>query len=107
MAYILQNAKLLKGKPYGINQQFPAEIESRRRSLYPVMKEAKDRGKMVRDKLYINNKEYCPVGVQQSQSGETMDFRSAVHSTPTEHRQQRDRQPVKRPRVAPTPDRTH
>ena len=61
------------------------------------MKEAKDRGKMVkmvRDKLYINNKEYCPVDVQQSQSGETMDFRSAVNSTPTEPRQQRDRQPV-------------
>jgi hypothetical protein len=33
------------------------------------MKEAKDRGKMVkmvRDKLYLNNKEYCPVGVQQN-----------------------------------------
>ena len=93
-----------------LNQQFPAEIESRRRSLYPVMKEAKYRGKMVkmvRDKLYINNKEYCPVDVQQSQSGETMDFRSAVNSTPTEPRQQRDRQPVKRPRVALTPDRTH
>jgi hypothetical protein len=74
------------------------------------MKEAKDRGnmvKMVRDKLYINNKEYCPVDVQQSQSGATMDFRSAVNSTPTEPRQQRDRQPVKRTRVASTPDRTH
>ena len=67
-----------------------------------MIKEAKDRGKMdkmVRYQLYINNKEYCPVGVQQSQSGETMDFRSAVNSTPTEPRQQRDRQPVKRPRV--------
>jgi hypothetical protein len=50
-------------------------------------------------------KEYCPVDVQQSQSGETMDFRSAVNSTPTEPRQQRDRQPVKRSRVASTPDR--
>jgi hypothetical protein len=87
LAYIIQNAKLLKGKPYGINQQFPAEIESRKRSVYPVMKEAKDRGKMVkmvRDKLYINNKEYCPVDVHQSQSDETMNFRSAVNSTPTE-----------------------
>ena len=36
------------------------------------MKEAKDRGiivKMVRDQRYINNNEYCPVGVQHSQSG--------------------------------------
>jgi hypothetical protein len=109
LAYIIQNAKLLKGKPYGINQQFPAEIESRKRSLYPVMKEAKDRGKMVkmvRDKHYINNKEYCPVGVHQSQSDETMNFRSAVNSTPTEPRQQRDRQPVKRPRVTLF-DQTH
>ena len=39
---------------------------------------------MVRDKLYINNQEYCPVDVQQNQSGEIMDFRSAVNSIPTE-----------------------
>ena len=41
LAYGLECAKRLRGKPYGINQQFPAEIENRRRSLYPVMKEAK------------------------------------------------------------------
>jgi len=27
-------------KQYGINEQFPAEIEARRRKLYPVMKRA-------------------------------------------------------------------
>jgi hypothetical protein len=36
LAYVLECAKRLRGKPYGINQQFPAEIENRRRSLYPV-----------------------------------------------------------------------
>jgi hypothetical protein len=63
LAYVLECAKRLKGEPYGINQQFPAEIENRRRSLFPVMKEAKNRGKRVklaRDRLFINNEEYVP-----------------------------------------------
>jgi hypothetical protein len=63
LAYVLECAKRLRGKPYGINQQFPLEIENRRRSLYPVMKDATNRGKrvkLVRDRLFINNEEYVP-----------------------------------------------
>jgi hypothetical protein len=63
LAYVLECAWRLRGKPYGIIQQFPAEIENRRRSLYPVMKEAKNRGKrvkLVRDRFFINNEEYVP-----------------------------------------------
>lgn len=58
---VLRHAYRLKGKQFGINEQFPAEIEARRRKLYPVMKRAKREGKtvsMVRDKLFIDGELY-------------------------------------------------
>jgi hypothetical protein len=48
----------LKGKPFGINQQSPLEVENKWKQLYPVMKKAEDNGhftRMVRDTLYIVN----------------------------------------------------
>ena len=56
---VLKNAYRLKGKRFGINEQFPKEIENRRKALYPVMRKAKGEGKkvsMVRDRLYIDGK---------------------------------------------------
>ncbi|VDI03237.1 Hypothetical predicted protein [Mytilus galloprovincialis] len=50
--------KHLKGSDYGVNEQFPPEIEQRRRRLYPIMKEERrKRSKVVlnRDKLYVND----------------------------------------------------
>ncbi|CAC5411232.1 ANPEP [Mytilus coruscus] len=50
--------KNLKGSDYGVNEQFPPEIEQRRRRLYPIMKEERrKRAKVVlnRDKLYVND----------------------------------------------------
>lgn len=50
--------RFLKDTPYGINEQFPAEIEERRRRLYPIMKEEKRKKSkvvLVRDKLYVND----------------------------------------------------
>ena len=38
---VLINAFKLRGKPVSIHEQFPAEIENRRKQLYPVMKQAK------------------------------------------------------------------
>ena len=63
LQHVLANAGRLKGKPYSIREQFPPEIEARRRKLYPVMKEAKSERKhciMVRDKLFIDNVPYVP-----------------------------------------------
>lgn len=60
---VLKSAKKLKGKPFQINQQFPEEIEQARKSLYPIMKEHKQKGdhvKLVRDILYINGQPYNP-----------------------------------------------
>jgi hypothetical protein len=57
LAYVLEMRKL-KGKPFGINQQSPLEVENKWKQLYPVMKKAEDNGhftRMVRDTLYIVN----------------------------------------------------
>ena len=51
----------LKGSQFGINEQFPAVIEDKRRMLYPVMKKKKREGhavKMVRDRLYVDGQLY-------------------------------------------------
>ena len=50
---VLHNAYHLKGKQFGINEQFPAVIEARRRKLFPVMKQAKRERKTV--SMYVIN----------------------------------------------------
>lgn len=48
----------LKGTTYGVNEQFPKQIEDRRKKLYPVLKKARQQNKkavLVKDKLYIEN----------------------------------------------------
>ena len=60
---ILNHGYRLKGKFYSVNEQFPKEIEKRRKQLYPVIKQAKQekkRVKLVRDKLFINGRLYNP-----------------------------------------------
>lgn len=45
------------GKPFGIDEQFPKEINDRRKLLYPHYKQAKRFGKiavMIADKLFVN-----------------------------------------------------
>jgi hypothetical protein len=107
LAYVLECAKRLRRKPYGINQQFPAEIENRRRSLYPVMKEATNRGKrvkLVRDRLFINNEEYVSEEEQITLPAATsMNFKQARSTTPVAPH--RDGRPEKRPRIGSTPER--
>lgn len=55
---------MLKGKNFGINQQYPVEIVDRRKALLPVYKEEKKKKKekgrvrLVADKLYIDNELY-------------------------------------------------
>ncbi|XP_021350871.1 uncharacterized protein LOC110448770 [Mizuhopecten yessoensis] len=56
-ANVLNNARHLKGTQYYINEQFPTEIEEKRRKLYPKMKELRQQGKrvkLVRDRLIVN-----------------------------------------------------
>ncbi|CAG2232197.1 unnamed protein product [Mytilus edulis] len=45
MEHVLSRTYKLKGKTFGISEQFPPEIENKRKELYPVMKKAKLRQK--------------------------------------------------------------
>lgn len=61
--HVLKLSWKLKNKPYSITEQFPREVEDRRRQLYPIRKKARAdnlRTKMVRDKLFIEGKLYVP-----------------------------------------------
>ena len=51
----------LRDTPYAVFDQYPQEVQDRRKALIPVMKSAREAGRrvyMVRDKLYIDNKQY-------------------------------------------------
>jgi len=56
--------QVLTGTDYGVSEQYPQEIESKRKPLYSVAKKAKaDKNntvKLIRDKLYINGELYIP-----------------------------------------------
>lgn len=53
--------KTLAGKRYSVREQFPPEIEEKRKFLYPIAKQARQNKnntvKLVRDKLYVNGQE--------------------------------------------------
>lgn len=58
---IRKSAKNLEGTQYSISQQFPREIQERRRQLVPILKDAKSKGQKAHiavDKLYIDGKLY-------------------------------------------------
>ncbi|CAG2197849.1 unnamed protein product [Mytilus edulis] len=70
---VLRNTNKLKGKSFGVNEQFPEEIETRRKKLYPVLKKARQEGKqvkLVRDKLFINGKQYQSTEEEQNIASE-------------------------------------
>ena len=53
----------LRQTSYNVTDQYPHEVQQRRRDLIPVMIQARKGGKrasLVRDKLFINNREYVP-----------------------------------------------
>ncbi|VDI28479.1 Hypothetical predicted protein [Mytilus galloprovincialis] len=56
-------ARNLKDTKFGVNEQFPKEVNDRRKLLWPYYKEAKKQGQKThfkRDKLFINGKEIGP-----------------------------------------------
>ncbi|XP_063436930.1 uncharacterized protein LOC134718363 [Mytilus trossulus] len=111
LQYVLENAYRLHNTRYGIKQQFPKEIEDRRKKLYPIMKEAKYNRrnvKLVRDRLYIDNELYeihdeIDTFDRQVHPEERNDATPGnEHSTPNS---QGDRRSTKRPRTSSTPSR--
>ena len=58
---VRKNAFRLAGTDVGIAEQFPPEIQTKRKELWPIMKNKKQDGKrarMVKDKLYIDGTLY-------------------------------------------------
>lgn len=59
-----QAPKTLRGKPFGVREQFPKAVENRRKLLYPEMKRARankqNKVRLVKDKLFINDVQYFP-----------------------------------------------
>ena len=53
----------LAGTRYGINEQYPEEIEQTRRKLYPVLRQLRrqnERAVLIKDKLLVNGREVRP-----------------------------------------------
>jgi hypothetical protein len=118
LRFVLKNANKLRGKPFGIREQFPFEIEQRRRILYPIMKDAKRSNQqvtLVRDRLYINNELYVPrTGVIPTD--EDYENTTPIRSTRTEeaHHQtlpkaspNSEKPPSKRQRKGSSPKQGH
>lgn len=58
---IKSRGKELKGTVFGLNDQFPKEIQERRKILYPILKDSRKNNKrahLVVDKLYIEGQLY-------------------------------------------------
>lgn len=70
----------LAGKPFGINEQFPKEINDRRKLLYPHYKQAKRLGKkavMIADKLFVNGTQIPLSSIHNPASTQRTDPESA------------------------------
>ncbi|XP_069101986.1 uncharacterized protein [Argopecten irradians] len=113
---------LLKGKRFGISEQFPDSVEERRKRLYPVMKHHRSAGhhvSLVRDRLYIDGQLY-----QSETTGNTVNrdtepqptYSEAAQGSSTPNNTQatkrrlstpnsgNDRRPASRARIAPLED---
>ena len=66
----------LGGKHFGVNEQFPVEIENKRKLLYPEAKKARpdklNKVRMVKDKLYVNGTEITVKEVDENEMHEKM-----------------------------------
>ena len=60
---VREQALLLSGTKFRIQEQFPRKINDARKKLFPIMNEARSNGQkvsLVKDKLYIDGKEHIP-----------------------------------------------
>lgn len=69
---IRKSGRLLAGTNYSIQEQFPEEIEQRRKPLYPMLRQArkeKKRAALVKDRLFIDGQEVRPPTGQSTSGG--------------------------------------
>lgn len=108
--FIRKNAaRKLKGSRIWVNEQFPPEIEEKRKLLYPVLRQAKKdhkRASLIRDTLYIEGEKYD--SSTESAPRFYPDRAVSNYTTPAQSHQSgtaKDHQPLKRQRQGSTPDR--
>ncbi|MCG8046716.1 MAG: hypothetical protein N0E48_13935, partial [Candidatus Thiodiazotropha endolucinida] len=82
--------KCLRGKPFGVREQFPKIIEDRRKVLYPEMKKAKAADKdakvrLVKDRLYINKVQFVPKNAEKVTEGPKGPYRQSQSSGPNKY----------------------
>ena len=97
----------LKGSRIWVNEQFPPEIEARRKKLY---KADNRRVKLVRDILYIDGQIYAPEDTSKPHTANEHPSHVRSSAQNPGHAQNKrtteDRQLLMRARVGSTPDRT-
>ncbi|XP_069105844.1 uncharacterized protein [Argopecten irradians] len=79
---VLGNSRKLSGTTFYINEQFPTEIEEKRRELYPKLKELRREGhrvKLVRDKLIVDGHLYTEDVVTEDKPREAPNGRITVN----------------------------
>ncbi|KAJ8315564.1 hypothetical protein KUTeg_007714, partial [Tegillarca granosa] len=93
---VRKSSSKLAGTRFRISEQFPKEIESKRRELYPVMRKARDwnnRAFLKFDKLYINGKLYVDPELAQERPGEVANVESyrTISYVPDNRQNRQDR----------------
>ena len=71
----------LSGKPFGINEQFPKEINDRRRVLYPQYIQAKRMGGkavIVADTLFVDEMQIFPTKNHQNMPTESESYKTST-----------------------------
>lgn len=66
---VRKSGRRLAGTNYSIQEQFPEEIERRRKPLYPLLRQARrenQRAALIKDRLYINGREVRPPRVNEA-----------------------------------------
>ena len=84
---MLKAATRLRGTHFSIREQFPREIEEKRKQLYPILKDARNKGqqaRLVRDKLLINNRLYVPQPYERDRPLPPPHANATYHSSSTE-----------------------
>lgn len=91
---VLDRASYLRNSKFSIHEQFPKSIEDKRRTLYPILKQAKiDRQNavLIRDKLFINGRRHIPDDVEVEPTATPPSNGSPQNQSQTENTGYRDR----------------
>ncbi len=94
LANVLSSTYRLKGKPYGVNRQFPEVIEQARRVLYPIAKAKRAEGctvQLERDVLWVNGDVYNPEDDTNVKTPETSRRSYARTATPDQQQENKRR----------------